>query len=449
LPLAPPGRSKGISAADLLDPTKDVAAVVRCDEIAWQLLGISMAGWNAILSVILAGIWVKAARTADRASCGVPPLAPRAGRKRQGVGFAGPPEQPRMFLDGETVGHAGDIVGDHAGQLRFIRGGLDIALPFRRQEIGLLQEQRKEVVHHPRDLGPDRHHAWRAVHAVERKAADRLQLLVQRLREADDGGAHVADVVHRLRLGAGQAVLGDGDHILDHPSEDPAQRLVPPAHLFEARIGAVHLLEGGAGDGQLHQVVLGEKARAQPVVQVVVRIGHVIGDGRHLRLGAGVGVKLQVPLGVHLGQRIGQRAVMLLVGIGAGHRAIVFRNAFKGFPGQVQPVEVGVVAFQLGHDPQRLGIVVKAAIGGHQPLHRVLAGVAEGRVAQVMRQRHRLGEVGVQAQHPGDGAGDLRHLDRMGQARAVVIALVFDEDLRLVLQPRKAEEWMIRSRSRW
>lgn len=57
------GSIEGISTADLLDPTKDVAAVVRCDEIAWQMLGISMAGWNAILSVILAGIWVKAART--------------------------------------------------------------------------------------------------------------------------------------------------------------------------------------------------------------------------------------------------------------------------------------------------------------------------------------------------------------------------------------------------
>ncbi|MBL9061962.1 disulfide bond formation protein B [Tabrizicola sp.] len=58
------GSIDGISTADLLDPTKDVAAVVRCDAIAWQMLGISMAGWNAILSLVLAGIWVKAARTA-------------------------------------------------------------------------------------------------------------------------------------------------------------------------------------------------------------------------------------------------------------------------------------------------------------------------------------------------------------------------------------------------
>jgi disulfide bond formation protein DsbB len=57
------GSIEGISTADLLDPSKDVAAVVRCDEIAWSLLGVSMAGWNAILSLALAGLWLKAART--------------------------------------------------------------------------------------------------------------------------------------------------------------------------------------------------------------------------------------------------------------------------------------------------------------------------------------------------------------------------------------------------
>ena len=30
--------------------------VVLCDEIAWQMLGISMAGWNGILSLVLAGL---------------------------------------------------------------------------------------------------------------------------------------------------------------------------------------------------------------------------------------------------------------------------------------------------------------------------------------------------------------------------------------------------------
>jgi disulfide bond formation protein DsbB len=56
------GSISGISAADLLNPAADVAAPVRCDAIAWSMLGISMAGWNAILSLGLAAVWVKAAR---------------------------------------------------------------------------------------------------------------------------------------------------------------------------------------------------------------------------------------------------------------------------------------------------------------------------------------------------------------------------------------------------
>ena len=46
----------------------------------------------------------------------------------------------------------------------------------------------------------------------------------------------------------------------------------------------------------------------------------------------------------------------------------------------------------------------------------------------------RLGEILVEAQLPRHGARDLRHLQRVRQPRAVVIALVEDEHLRLVGQ---------------
>jgi disulfide bond formation protein DsbB len=59
------GSIDGISAADLLNPAVDVAAPVRCDAIAWQMFGISMAGWNAIVSLGLAGVWVAAALRKD------------------------------------------------------------------------------------------------------------------------------------------------------------------------------------------------------------------------------------------------------------------------------------------------------------------------------------------------------------------------------------------------
>ena len=52
--------------------------LVRCDEIVWQFLGISMAGWNAILSLGLALLWLFAAlpRTPTRHAS----PAERAGR---------------------------------------------------------------------------------------------------------------------------------------------------------------------------------------------------------------------------------------------------------------------------------------------------------------------------------------------------------------------------------
>ena len=52
----------GLSTEDLLAQIME-APVVRCDEIAWSLFGISMAAWNAILSFILAGVWFKAIKT--------------------------------------------------------------------------------------------------------------------------------------------------------------------------------------------------------------------------------------------------------------------------------------------------------------------------------------------------------------------------------------------------
>src|SRR5690242_20307215 len=64
--------------------------------------------------------------------------------------------------------------------------------------------------------------------------------------------------------------------------------------------------------------------------------------------------------------------------------------------------------------------------------------MTEWRMAKIMRERQRLGEVLVQSERTGERAGDLRDLKRVCQSRAIVIALVIDEDLRLVRQPSKS-----------
>lgn len=50
--------SVGPGAALLPDEGDIVAPPVRCDRIAWQFLGLSMAAWNAICSAGLAILWL-------------------------------------------------------------------------------------------------------------------------------------------------------------------------------------------------------------------------------------------------------------------------------------------------------------------------------------------------------------------------------------------------------
>lgn len=54
---------EGLSAEQLLDQIM-AAPLIRCDEVAWEFLTLSMASWNAIISLGLAVIWFMAWRRA-------------------------------------------------------------------------------------------------------------------------------------------------------------------------------------------------------------------------------------------------------------------------------------------------------------------------------------------------------------------------------------------------
>jgi disulfide bond formation protein DsbB len=49
-----------MSGAQLLSMDGPVN-IVMCDEVAWQMLGLSMASWNTVASLVLVGFWIKAA----------------------------------------------------------------------------------------------------------------------------------------------------------------------------------------------------------------------------------------------------------------------------------------------------------------------------------------------------------------------------------------------------
>lgn len=50
------GSVEGLSTDDLMAQIME-APLVRCDEVAWSLFGISMAGWNGLFSLGLAALW--------------------------------------------------------------------------------------------------------------------------------------------------------------------------------------------------------------------------------------------------------------------------------------------------------------------------------------------------------------------------------------------------------
>lgn len=50
-----------LSVDELFDTTSG-PALVLCNEAAWMFMGLSMASWNGLICLILAGFWIAAAR---------------------------------------------------------------------------------------------------------------------------------------------------------------------------------------------------------------------------------------------------------------------------------------------------------------------------------------------------------------------------------------------------
>ena len=117
----------------------------------------------------------------------------------------------------------------------------------------------------------------------------------------------------------------------------------------------------------------------------------------------------------------------------------MLEHALARLAGEVEAAEARVAILEPVDDAQALAVVVEAAVALHQAREHPLAGVPERRVAEVVREHDRLGEILVQAQRARDRARDLGALERVREAVPVVIALVVDEDLRLVLEaPERA-----------
>ena len=75
---------------------------------------------------------------------------------------------------------------------------------------------------------------------------------------------------------------------------------------------------------------------------------------------------------------------------------LVLGQALERFPREIQSGEVGVFSLENLDDAAALSVVFEAAVILHEFVEGLLAGMAARRVAKVVREGNRLGEVLVQ-----------------------------------------------------
>ena len=334
-------------------------------------------------------------------------------------------EQPVVLFQGIAIGHAGDIVGDQARlplRLAFDFGAGQLLSLVLRQHGGILHIGIEDIADHPLRLAGHARHPVVAVHVLQQVALEFDVHPPGLAGETDQRlccDAHVGQRGHTCLGDPAPALL----HQIDNQEVDhSAHCLIHLQPFGSLGVEPVDLFEMDIEQFKLPQARHIKHASTVAVIDIMVVVGDLVSQIADLCLQ----------------RRLLIQAVLLQVVVLRGVvQRMVFNDPLTRLVAQVQPGKSGIFVLQLLHHAQRLAIVFEAAVGFHQRIQCVLTGVAERRVAEIMSQRHRLGQVFMQAHRPADGAGDLGHLDGVGQAGAVVVPLVIDENLRFVLQSAK------------
>ncbi len=194
----------------------------------------------------------------------------------------------------------------------------------------------------------------------------------------------------------------------------------PPA---DARISGLHHLTLVGKDWNRFQLLKSDQSGPQTVIHVVVVVGNLVGQIGQLGFEGGLATFEETPADV------------------AEHCGILRRTVLKySFPGlmhEVETVEFGIAFLKEINRPERLEIVLESTEILHADVERLLAGVTERGVPQIMGKGHGLRQVLVELQGAGDGAGDLGNFDAVSQAGTEEIAFVVYENLGLVFKPPK------------
>ena len=227
--------------------------------------------------------------------------------------------------------------------------------------------------------------------------------------------------------------------------DQPVHRVLQPVGAHRVAVPGLHGLDHAvalAGDAEHLEV---EAPADDRVLDVVHRVGDVVGQVHDLRLEALAAV------GRLLAQPLEDRQVVLVDAelvrrppAGRADRSLqvpprVLHRGVEAGAREVEPDRATVggddLGLEPGEQPQRLGVALEPADPLGQLRQRALAVVPERRVPQVVRQARRVDDVGVAAQRLADLAAHLRDLERVREPRAHEVVRRRPEHLRLGAEP--------------
>ncbi len=308
---------------------------------------------------------------------------------------------------GIVVGHACYIIFYHN-----LRGfsklyGLAIRLRKLLRFFNVVQKKFFEKFFAMFDLTCD---LWIVIEVFHEKFTEFAKFGLDSRAETDNFSLMPADILNAAQAGfcdvRFRSFAEVPDHQRDHPADDAA------LEAFERDVLAVKGLDvffRPAPEFECAHILQGNESGAESVVNIVVGVGDFVGHVHDLAFQVRGGFKLDV---------------CQVVGL------FMFQQTVQDFDGQVESVIIGVHVFELFQDAAALFVVLEMfAVFTHGLIQRRLAAVAEWGMPQVVRQRNGFREVFVEAQAAGDIAGDLGDFNGMGEAVAVVVAVIGNKDL--------------------
>lgn len=249
-------------------------------------------------------------------------------------------QEAGVFADGETVGHAGYVVGDSAGSAvgaaGCFRGGGDGAV-FGGQEVDVVEERLEQLPHHPAGFGG---HPGDLVVPVEAVAEERHQLgvlLAACFAQRRKGRGLLADVVDGARLGGVDVGLGRGDQVgqdvVDHPPDD----LVHQPALAQVGVFVRDNVVLPPEQANFQQLGDFDHPGADAVVDVMVVVSDFVGQVRNLGFEAGL---------LPMDEPFADVTELASVAYGA-----VLQDTFAALEREVEAREFGIAFFELVDDP--------------------------------------------------------------------------------------------------